>query len=137
MDPLLIVFLCVALSAVTVVCITATVVLINSSKHVVRIVASVERSSQTMQEIKQQLGPVLQRSEELFEQLRSTTQNANRQIEKLSKGADAFSAIATDVRSFEAEALDRLRPAMQDVTSLVSGVARGLTTFVRSLMQRA
>lgn len=136
MDPILIIFLCVALAAVSIMCVAATVTLLNARKSLDRMVVTVEKSAQDMHEIKSRLTPVLLRSEELLEQLHQTVQKADRQIETISKGADAFASIAEDVRSFEAGIMNRIRPTIDDLTGMFAGAVKGVTTFVRTLSSR-
>lgn len=136
MDPILIIFLCVALAAVSIMCVAATVTLLNARKSLDRMVVTVEKSAQDMHEIKSRLTPVLLRSEELLEQLHQTMQKADRQIETISKGADAFASIAEDVRSFEAGIMNRIRPTIDDLTGMFAGAVKGVTTFVRTLSSR-
>jgi ABC-type transporter Mla subunit MlaD len=80
--------------------------------------------------------PVLVRSEELLEQLHQTVQNADRQLDKLSRGADTFASIAQDVKDFEVGIMNRIRPSVEDVVSLVAGATKGATTFIRTLLSK-
>jgi phage-related protein len=76
------------------------------------------------------------RSEELLQQLHSTVQRADQQIDKISRGADAFASIAQDVKDFEVGIMNRIRPSVEDVVSLIAGATKGATTFIKTLMNR-
>jgi uncharacterized protein YoxC len=136
MDPILIIFLCVALAAVAIMCIAATVTLLNARRSLDRMVVTVERTATDMHEIKTRLTPVLIRSEELLEQMHHTLQQADKQIEKISKGADAFASIAEDVRSFESGIMNRIRPSVDELTGMFAGAVKGVTTFIKTLSSR-
>lgn len=125
-----------ALLSFTVLCIVAVVVLLHTRRQVDRMVLTAERSAADLHELRMRATPVLVRSEELLEQLHTTVQNADRQLDKLSRGADTFASIAQDVKDFEVGIMNRIRPSVEDVVSLVAGATKGATTFIRTLISK-
>lgn len=126
----------VALIAFTILCFVAVSVLLHARRQLDRMVMTAERSSNDLHELRTRLTPVLVRSEELLQQLHSTVQRADQQIDKISRGADAFASIAQDVKEFEVGIMNRIRPSVEDVVSLIAGATKGATTFIKTLMNR-
>jgi uncharacterized protein YoxC len=134
MDPILLVFLCIALAAFTVLCIVAAVAVRNVSIQLDKVVRASERAAADVQALRSDLGPILSETASLLGQLKATTAHADAQLVSLGKSADAIAGIIGDVRALEAKLLGRLGPPLEQAAGLVAGVTKGLTTFIQRLV---
>lgn len=136
MDTSLVIFGCIALAALTVLCIAGAVTLLYARKQLDRVIDTVEKAAGDMSDLKRQLEPVIQQSEVVLGQLHSTLENADSQLDKLGRGADTFASIADDVKVLETNLMAKVRGPLEDVASLVAGVARGASVFARKLVEK-
>lgn len=134
MDPVVVAFLCLALAAIAFAAIVAAWLMRNVKSEIERSVNAVVRMADDVHALRADIAPVLSDSRVLMQQLQTTASNAEQQIAALSKGVEAVSGIATDVRSFEQKLLARVGPPLEDAAGIVAGVSKGLSTFVRTLM---
>jgi uncharacterized protein YoxC len=134
MDPVLLAFLCLALAGITFAAIMAVWLMRNVKSEIQRSVNAVVRMADDVHALRADIAPVLNDSRALMQQLQATASNAEQQITALSKGVEAVSGIATDVRSFEQKLLERVGPPLEDAAGIVAGVSKGLSTFVRTLL---
>lgn len=134
MDPVLLAFLCLALAALAFAAVVAAWLMLNAKSELQRSVDAVVKMSDDVHALRANLLPVLQDSRTLMQQLQATATSADQQLASLSKGVEAVTGIATDVRKFEKRLLERVGPPLEDAAGVVAGVSKGLSTFVRTLM---
>ncbi|MDZ4746676.1 MAG: hypothetical protein SGJ05_11845 [bacterium] len=136
MDPILLIFCVIALVAVTVLCVVATMWIIDLRKQVQRTVVIMDTAGRDVQEIKSKLLPVLDEAKTMLYHASNTFEQADIELEKIGQGADTFIAIAEDIRRFEQSVLSRIQGPLEDVTSVVNGAMKGISTFARKLFAR-
>jgi uncharacterized protein YoxC len=133
MDATLLLFLYVALGAITILAVVAAVVLIKASANIERMTETVESMQRDVHQVKEQAIPVLAKSSEALDRANSSLRKLEEQVDTLGSGVRNIAAIADDVRELEQSLIARVRPALEDLASLVTGVARGVTAFARKL----
>lgn len=133
MDATLLLFLYVALGAITILAIVAAVVLIRASSNIERMTETVESMQRDVHQVKEQAIPVLTKTSEALDRANSSLRKLEEQVDTLGSGVRNIAAIADDVRELEQSLIARVRPALEDLASLVTGVARGVTAFARKL----
>lgn len=136
MDSTLVVFACVALGAVAGLCLVGISAVIKAGRNLDRITGVVETMQRDVSELKTHTIPVLLKTGFVLDQTHETIASVRADLGKLSKAADSVSGIAQDVRSFEQDIIARIRPSVEDLTSISSGVIRGVTAFIRHLTKR-
>lgn len=133
MDPTLLALLYVALGAITVLAVVATVVLIRTGSNVSRMTDVVEDMQRDVRQVKEQTIPVLIKSSEALDRANSSLKKLEMQVDTLGGGIRNIAGIADDVRELEQSLVARVRPALEDLASIVTGVARGVTAFARKV----
>ena len=133
MDATLLVFLYIALGACTILMIVAAVVLIRAGSDVERITKTVESMQRDVHQMKEQALPVLAKTSEALDRANTSLRKLEEHVTTLGGGVRNIAAIADDVRELEQSLIARVRPALEDLASLVTGVARGVTAFARKL----
>ena len=133
MDATLLVFLYIALGACTILMIVAAVVLVRAGSDVERITKTVESMQRDVHQMKEQALPVLAKTSEALDRANTSLRKLEEQVNTLGGGVRNIAAIADDVRELEQSLIARVRPALEDLASLVTGVARGVTAFARKL----
>jgi uncharacterized protein YoxC len=133
MDATLLLFLYVALGAITILAVVAAVVLIKASANIERMTETVESMQRDVHQVKEQAIPVLAKTSEALDRANSSLRKLEEQVDTLGGGVRNIAAIADDVRELEQSLIARVRPALEDLASLVTGVARGVTAFARKL----
>lgn len=133
MDAALLALLYVALGAVTVLAVVATVVLIRTGSNVSRMTDVVEEMQRDVRQVKEQTIPVLVKSSEALDRANSSLKKLEMQVDALGGGIRNIAGIADDVRELEQSLVARVRPALEDLASIVTGVARGVTAFARKI----
>ena len=136
MDSTLVIFGCIALGAVSVLCITAAAIVIKASKNLDRMTNTVERMGLDVAEMKSEMTPLIQRGVSVMEKTDSAVGKLDESLDQLTFGSKAVRGIAEDTRKLEQEMVERVRPALNDLTKLANSVVGGLTAFVRNLMDR-
>ena len=133
MDATLLLFLYVALGAITILAVVAAVVLIKASANIERMTETVESMQRDVHQVKEQAIPVLAKTSEALDRANSSLRKLEEQVDTLGGGVRNIAAISDDVRELEQSLIARVRPALEDLASLVTGVARGVTAFARKL----
>ena len=133
MDATLLLFLYVALGAITILAVVAAVVLIKASANIERMTETVESMQRDVHQVKEQAIPVLAKTSEALDRANSSLRKLEEQVDTLGGGVRNIAAIADDVRELEQSLIARVRPALEDLASLVTGVARGVTAVARKL----
>ncbi len=133
MDPTLLALLYVALGAITALAVVATVVLIRTGSNVSRMTDVVEDMQRDVRQVKEQTIPVLIKSSEALDRANSSLKKLEMQVDTLGGGIRNIAGIADDVRELEQSLVARVRPALEDLASIVTGVARGVTAFARKV----
>lgn len=136
MDSTLIIFSAVALSAFTILCVTLAIVALRASKSLDRITTTLEDVGSDVSEMKEQALPMIDEATVVLQRTDVTLNKLDGAIDQLAAGTTALRGIADDARALERHVVDRLRPSIDDITSMVSGSVRGVATFVRSLLER-
>jgi len=136
MEPALLIILCITLLAITVAVFVAIWLMLNAKLQLERSVEAVTKMSNDVSQLRSELAPLLKQSQELIENLKATSTTANNQLSSMSKGIDALSGMATDVRQLEQRLLQRVGPPLEDAASILAGVSKGIGAFVRVLTKR-
>lgn len=136
MDATLLIFACLALGAATVLFIVVAIVAVNAGKNLNRVTAVVELMQKDVHELKVTATPVLEKAGKVLDQTERTIVTLENDLSKLSSGAQNIAGIAEDLRMLEQSLLARVRPSLEDLASLVSGVAKGVTAFAKKLTDR-
>ncbi len=134
MDPVLLIFGCIALGAVTILCIAATVVLLRTRTHVERVVVSVESMQTDVAQLQQQLEPVLERTAIVLSDVQRIVENADKKLDQLSGGIETFASIAKDVKELESMVVSKMRGPLEDIMGLVAGTVRGVSAFTKKIV---
>lgn len=134
MDPVLLIFGCIALGAVTILCIAATVVLLRTRTHVERVVVSVESMQTDVAQLQQQLEPVLERTAIVLSDVQRIVENADKKLDQLSGGIETFASIAKDVKELESMVVGKMRGPLEDIMGLVAGTVRGVSAFTKKIV---
>lgn len=133
MDATLLALLYVALGAITILAVVATVVLVRAGSSIERMTDVVESMQRDVHQVKEQTIPVLAKTSEALDRANSSLRKLEEQVDTLSGGVRNIAGIADDVRELEQSLIARVRPALEDLASLVTGVARGVTAFARKI----
>lgn len=136
MDPILLVFIIIALVAFSVLCVVLIMWITDLKKQVQHTIVVVDAAGRDLQDIKYKLLPVLDEAKTMLMHAGNTFEQADIELEKIGKGADTFIAIAEDVRRLEQQIIGRIQGPLEDVTSVVSGVLKGVSVFARQLLKR-
>lgn len=136
MDPILLIFVVIALLAVTALCVVAIMWIVDLKKQVAHSVAVLDSTSRDVSTITQKLVPVLEEAKTMMMHAGHTFEQADIELEKIGRGADTFIAIAQDIRQFEQHLIGRIQGPLDDATSVVTGVLKGVSTFARTLFKR-
>ena len=96
----------------------------------------VELIQRDVHELKVSAKPVIEKAGLVLDLTQQTLSRLESDLEVLSSGAKSIAGIAEDVRLLEQNLLARVKPSLEDLASIVSGVARGVTTFARKLTAR-
>jgi uncharacterized protein YoxC len=134
MDPVLLIFGCIALGAVTILCIAATVVLLRTRTHVERVVVGVESMQTDVAQLQQQLEPVLERTAIVLSDVQRIVENADKKLDQLSGGIETFASIAKDVKELESMVVGKMRGPLEDILGLVAGTVRGVSAFTKKIV---
>jgi uncharacterized protein YoxC len=136
MDSTLLIFACVALGAVAVLCVTLAIVALQAGKNLGRLTTTMEAVGNDVSEIKSQAIPLIEKATTVMQRTDVAMTKLDGSLDNLENGARALRGIAEDTRKLEQEVLRRVQPALEDITSLVSGAVKGLSTFIRNVMDR-
>jgi len=136
MDPVLLIFSVIALLAFSVLCVVATMWILDLRKQVTRTIVVLDAAGRDITDIKHKLLPVLDEAKTMLTHAANTFEQADIELEKIGRGADTFIAIAEDVRRFEQHIVDKVQGPIDDVTSVLNGVMKGVSTFARQLLKR-
>jgi len=131
----LLIFACLALGAVTILCIAAAVVLLRSRTHVERVVVSVESMQVDIAQLQRQLKPVLEHTAIVLTDVQRIVENAGKKLDQLGSGIDAFSSIAKDVKDIESMVVGKMKGPLEDILGIVAGTVRGVTAFTKKLVK--
>ena len=133
MDATLLALLYVALGAITILAVVAAIVLVRAGSNIERMTDVVESMQRDVHQVKEQTIPVLVKTSEAHDRANSSLRKLEEQVDTLSGGVRNIAGIANDVRELEQSLVARVRPALEDLASLVTGVARGVTAFARKI----
>ena len=136
MDTTLLIFICIALGAVTILFVVCAQLAMKTGKNLDRMTVVVELIQRDVHELKASAKPVLEKAGLVLDQAQQTLGRLDDDLASLSSGVKDIAGIAQDVRAFEQSLLARVKPSLDDLASIVSGVARGVTTFARKLTAR-
>jgi len=135
MDQTLLIFLCIALGAATVLFVVLAMVALRVGKDIDRITIVAEEIKRDVNDFTVKSRPMIEKAGLVLDQTRETVHRLNVDLEKLSVGIDNITGITHDIRLLEQNLLARVKPSLEDLASLVSGVARGVTVFARKLIK--
>ena len=136
MDSTLLIFACVALGAVAVLCITLAVVAVQAGKNMQRLTSTMEAVGRDVSEIKTETIPLIARTSDVMERADHALIKLDSSLDNLRSGSQAIRGIAEDTRNLEQEVVRRVQPAIDDLTGLFSGAVRGFAAFVKNLMEK-
>jgi len=136
MDPTLLIFACIALGAVAVLCVTLAFVAVRAGKNLQQMVGTIDSMAKDVSEIKDESIPLIVQATEVLQQTDAALAKLDRSLDNIEGGSQAFLGIAQDTRNLEREVVRRLQPAIEDMTSLATAGVKGVTTFLRNLLDR-
>ena len=136
MDSTLIIFSAVALSAFTILCVTLAFVAVRASRSLEAITSTLNGVGTDIAEMKEQALPMIEEATSVLQRADSALLKIDSAVEHLSAGTSAIRGIADDARSLEREVVDSLRPSINEITNFVTGSLKGVTAFLKSLLQR-
>jgi len=136
MDSTLVIFGSIALGACAVLCVTLAIVAVRASKNLDRITTTLEQMGNDVSEIREQAVPLIDESRLVMRRTDATLVKLDGAMDQLAAGTSAIRGIADDARALEQDVINQLRPSIDDLTGLVRGSVRGVTSFVRSLLER-
>ncbi|CAN5452356.1 hypothetical protein BH10BAC6_BH10BAC6_16240 [soil metagenome] len=134
MDPVLLIFGCIALGAVTILCVAATVVLLRSRTHVERVVISVESMQGDIAQLQRQLKPVLEHTAIVLTDVQRIVESADKKLGQLGSGIDTFESIAKDMKDIESLVVRKMKGPLEDILGIVAGTVRGVTAFTKKIV---
>jgi len=136
MDNTLIIFGSIALGAFSILCISLVIVAFRASKNLDRITATLGEIGTDVTQIKDQALPLFDEATMVLQRADTTMAKLDGAVDQLAAGTSAIRGIADDARALEQQVVDRLRPTIDDLTGLLAGSVKGVTSFVRSLLDR-
>ena len=136
MDTTLLIFVCIALAAATILFVVCAQLALKTGNNFDRMTVVVELMQKDIHELKVAAKPVIEKAGIVLDQTQQTLGRLESDLAVLSSGAKSLAGIVEDVRELEQNLLARVRPSLEDLASIVSGVARGVTTFARKLAAR-
>jgi uncharacterized protein YoxC len=86
--------------------------------------------------VRMNIPPLVHDITKITSDIRSIVHTVERQAPKLGDAMEALRSTARDVHDFERMILERLQRPLLDLTTLVSGVVRGIVSFWRTLTSR-
>jgi uncharacterized protein YoxC len=86
--------------------------------------------------VRMNIPPLVHDITKITSDIRSIVHTVERQAPKLGDAMEALRSTARDVHDFERMILERLQRLLLDLTTLVSGVVRGIVSFWRTLTSR-
>ncbi|MDZ7362041.1 MAG: hypothetical protein ONB46_15150 [candidate division KSB1 bacterium] len=86
--------------------------------------------------VRMNMPPLIHDITKISSDIRSIVHTLERQAPKVGDMVEALRVTARDVHDFERMIRERLERPLLDLTALVSGIARGLVTFWRTLFSR-
>jgi uncharacterized protein YoxC len=98
-----------------------------------RVAMEAERLVET---VRMHLPPLIHDMTKITSDIRSIVHTLERQAPKVGDIVEALRVTARDVQDFERMIRERLERPLLDLTALVSGIARGIITFWRTLISR-
>jgi uncharacterized protein YoxC len=98
-----------------------------------RVAMEAERLVET---VRMHLPPLIHDMTKITSDIRSIVHTLERQAPKVGDMVEALRVTARDVQDFERMIRERLERPLLDLTALVSGIARGIITFWRTLISR-
>ena len=136
MDTTLLIFICIALASATILFVVCAQLAMKAGKNLDRMTVVVELIQRDVHELKVSAKTVIEKAGLVLDLTQQTLSRLESDLEVLSSGAKSIAGIAEDVRLLEQNLLARVKPSLEDLASIVSGVARGVTTFARKLTAR-
>jgi uncharacterized protein YoxC len=86
--------------------------------------------------VRMNIPPLVHDITKITSDIRSIVHAVERQAPKVGDAMEALRSTARDVHDFEQMILERLQRPLLDLTTLVSGVVRGVVSFWRTLTSR-
>ncbi len=136
MDPTLLLFACIALGAAAVFFVVLAIVAMKAGRDLDRMTTVVEAMRADVGELKAATLPVITKAGEVLDETKDVLVRTENDLAKLSNGAAHLAGIAEDLRQLEQKLVARVQPSLEELASLVSGVAKGVTTFARKVLDR-
>lgn len=89
-----------------------------------------------VEQVRFQTSPLVHDATQIAGDIRTIVKTLERELPKVQEGFEAVRGAALDIRAFETMLRERVERPMLELTSIVAGVARGITMFWRSLVHR-
>ncbi len=86
--------------------------------------------------VRMHMPPLIHDMTKITSDIRSIVHTLERQAPKVGDAVEALRVTARDVQDFERMLRERLERPLLDLTALISGIARGVVTFWRTLISR-
>lgn len=136
MDQTLLIFSCVALAAVTTLCVTIAIVAVRAAGDLKSLTMNVVAIKSDVSDVKRSLIPVIDKAGRVMDDTHNAMHQVNKGLEALNSGTELFKSVASDIKELEKELVDRVRTPLMDVASLVAGTIKGATAFITALTTR-
>lgn len=136
MNEILVIFGCIALGAVSVLCVTLTFVVVGAKKDLDRMTTTLETVGRDVSEIKNKAVPVFEKTMNVLSITEGTLDKLDDDLDRLSRGAQLFESAAKEVKNFQSMIVDKIRTPISDITSLFSGAIRGFSEFTKTLLDK-
>ena len=136
MDSTLLLFICIALASVSVLCITLAFVAVKAGKNLGKMTETLEQVGNNIEEIKEKTIPVLDQTSSILTLTEGTIEKLDRDLDRFSKGAELFESIAKEVKQLQTMVIDKVRAPITEISSLFSGAVKGFTEFTKTLLDK-
>lgn len=133
MDPILLVFACLALASFSLLCVIATIMVFRLRKNVDSITHSATSVASDVKALRVQTEPLLESATSALQKMGSSMEQLDVALNHLSDGSKVVSSMAHDVRDLERRILSQLEPPVQDVLAILASSTKGIIAFLRRL----
>ncbi len=134
MDNILVLFVCIALSAITILCIVLAIAALRAVKNVAAMTSTMERVGADVGELKSQLIPLIEQATVVITRSEKTLEALESNLQHVSKGTATFERIAGDLHKLEQDLVSRVRIPLTDLSNTIGSALASVSGFVRNLL---
>lgn len=136
MDNILVIFGCIALGSLTVLCVTLTFVAVGARKDLGKMTITMEHVGRDVGELKDRALPLFDQTSTVLRITEVTLEKLDDDLDRLSRGAQLFESAAREVKNLQTLVVDKIRAPINDITSLFSGAIRGFSEFTKTILDK-